>query len=175
MARVPPAKHWVVSGRPPVYNLRPKRKSEQKVGDEIIDILLVEDNEGDVLLTREALQDAKVKHRLNVVNDGMAAMDFLFHRGPYTQAPRPDLILLDLNLPRMSGREVVAEMKADSSLRSTPLVVLTSSPGENHVLKDYDPRRCLYVVKPSGYEALVEAIGQIHQFWVAATSQPSAS
>jgi chemotaxis family two-component system response regulator Rcp1 len=145
---------------------------EPDVTDTMIEILLVEDNPGDVVLTKEALKQAEVKHRLNVVQDGVDAVDFLFRRGQYAEAPRPDLILLDLNLPRKNGRDVIAEIKAESSLRTTPLVVLTSSHHEEDALDGYNPARCLYMVKPPTFNAFTDAIRQIEQFWRAATSGP---
>jgi two-component system, chemotaxis family, response regulator Rcp1 len=134
------------------------------VNDAAIEILLVEDNPGDVLLTKEALGEAQVKHRLSVVQDGAEAMDFLLQRSGFAQAPRPDLILLDLNLPRKNGRDVITEIKAESSLCGTPLVVLTSSPHDQAVLDGYDPTRCLYMVKPGGFDEFVDTIRQIERF-----------
>jgi CheY-like chemotaxis protein len=142
---------------------------DRDVTETVIEILLVEDNPGDVVLTKEALKQVGVKHRLNVVHDGADAVDFLFRRGPHAQAPRPDLILLDLNLPRKNGRDVIDEIKAESSLRTMPLVVLTSSRHEQDVLDGCDPARCLYMVKPPTFDAFAETIRQIEQFWRAAT------
>jgi chemotaxis family two-component system response regulator Rcp1 len=135
------------------------------MNDEAIEILLVEDNPGDVLLTKEALGEAQVRHRLNVVQDGADAIDFLLRRGRFAGAPRPDLVLLDLNLPRKNGRDVIAEIKEESSLCSTPLVVLTSSPHDQAVLDGYDSRLCLYVVKPAKFDDFVEEIRRIEDFW----------
>ena len=141
--------------------------------DTAIEILLVEDNLGDVRLTEEALAEAGIRHRLNAVHDGADAIDFLLQRGRHAHAPRPDLILLDLNLPRKGGREVIAAIKAEPSLRTTPLVVFTSSSHEQHVLDGYDPRKCLYTVKPPTFEDSVDTMQQIHQFWLETTSQDS--
>jgi two-component system, chemotaxis family, response regulator Rcp1 len=136
------------------------------VNDRVIDILLVEDNLGDVLLTQEALAQANVSHTLTVVNDGMDALDFLFRRGRFLQAARPDLVLLDLNLPRKSGREVIGEIEADSGLKDMPLIILTSSRQEQDVLDGYDSKRCLYLVKPSTFSAFVGMIKQMERFWL---------
>ncbi|MDD4890515.1 MAG: response regulator, partial [Phycisphaerae bacterium] len=113
-----------------------------------INILMVEDNEGDVFLTKEAFREAKVHNNLTVVNDGVEAIDFLRRRGKYADATRPDLILLDLNLPRMDGREVLAEIKPDPELGSIPVVVLTSSAAEQDIVKAYGLHANCYVVKP---------------------------
>lgn len=132
-----------------------------------IEILLVEDNAGDVLLAREALDEARVSCRLNVVSDGVEAIDFLLRRGNHQDAPPADLVLLDLNLPRKNGRDVINEMLAHPSLHLTPLVVLTSSRHDQDVLDGYDPVRSMYIVKPSHFEALVGVMKQVEQFWLA--------
>jgi chemotaxis family two-component system response regulator Rcp1 len=146
-------------------------RGEREMSDAVIEILLVEDNLGDVLLTREALGEAQVRHRISVVHDGVEATDFLFRRGRHAQAPRPDLILLDLNLPCKNGREVIAEIEAEPSLHATPLVVLTTSPHDQEVLDGYDPAKCVYMVKPSSFDELVETARQIEQFWKTVTSR----
>jgi len=135
-----------------------------------IEILLVEDNLGDVLLTREALEQAAVHHHLSVVHDGVEAMDFLRRTGRHTCAPRVNLILLDLNLPRMGGRDVVAEIRCDADLSKIPLVVVTSSQQDQDVLNGMDPQRCLYVVKPPVFPELVEIMRRIEAFWLSTST-----
>ncbi len=132
----------------------------------MIKILWVEDNVGDILLIKEAFNEAGVTHRLNVVNDGVEATDFLFHQGRFAKAIRPDLIILDLNLPKKSGREVIAEIKADSELSRIPLVVLTSSSHDQDVLEGLDPKRAIYLVKPLSFAAIVDMAKQIQSFWL---------
>src|SRR5215468_10049461 len=117
----------------------------QPTATEPVEVLLVEDNPGDVLLTREALRDGKVHTRLNVVTDGEQALAYLRRQPPFENAPRPDLILLDLNLPRKNGQEVLAEIKGDEFFRRIPVVVLTSSQAEQDILKSYDLRANCYV------------------------------
>ena len=110
-----------------------------------IEILLVEDNPGDVRLTQEALREGKVRNNLNVAKDGMEGLDFLRRLGPFAHAPRPDLILLDLNLPKMDGREVLAEIKEDADLRTIPVVVVTSSEAEEDIVRSYDLHANCYI------------------------------
>ena len=141
------------------------------MGKSIINILWVEDNIGDILLIKEAFNEAGVVHRLNVVNDGEEAMDYLFHRKPYTKAVRPDLIILDLNLPKKSGREVIAEIKTDPVLSQIPLVVLTSSSHDQDVLAGLNPQRSIYLVKPLTFAAIVDMARQIQSFWLSLTDQ----
>ena len=133
---------------------------------EVIDVLLVEDDPGDVLLIREAFEDNKVHNRLHVVSDGVEAIDFLRKEGENGQAPTPDLILLDLNLPRMDGREVLAEIKADEDLRQIPVVVLTTSKAEEDVLRSYKLHANAYVTKPVDFERFIEVVRQIDDFFV---------
>ena len=142
--------------------------------DEIraIDVLLVEDDPGDVLMTQEAFEHHKVANRLMVVNDGVAAMQFLRREGEYADAPRPDLILLDLNLPRMDGREVLAELKEDAALRSIPVVVLTTSEAEDDVLRSYSLHANAYVTKPVDFERFIEVVRQIDEFFVSVVRLP---
>ena len=135
-----------------------------------IKILWVEDNIGDILIIKEAFKEAGVSYQLNVVNDGVEAMDYLFRRGRYARAHRPDLIILDLNLPKKNGREVIKEIKADSSLADMPLVVLTTSSHEQDVLEGYDPKRCLYLIKPINFLAIVNSARQIQNFWLSIIS-----
>jgi len=131
-----------------------------------IDILLVEDNPGDVRLTREALRDGKLLNRLSTVTDGQQAIAFLRKQGSYAQAIRPDLILLDLNLPRKDGREVLAEIKADPDLRIIPVIVLTSSQAEQDILKSYNMHANCYVTKPVDLVKFVDAVKAVEDFWV---------
>ncbi len=136
-------------------------------------ILMVEDNEGDVLLTTEALKEAKVVTDLHVVRDGVEAVEFLYRKGPYSAAPRPDLILLDLNLPRRDGRQVLAEIKQDPNLRHIPVVVLTSSSAEQDIVKAYDLHANCYIVKPVDLSNLIEVVKSIENFWLTVVKLPS--
>ena len=135
-------------------------------------ILMVEDNEGDVLLTRLALKDSKILVELDVVEDGVEAIDYLRHRGKYAGAPRPDLILLDLNLPRMDGREVLEEVKSDPDLRRIPVVILTGSAAEEDLIRAYDLHANCYVVKPVGAEEFGAIVKAIPTFWLSVVSLP---
>ena len=138
-----------------------------------VDILLVEDSPADVLITREAFAEFRVLNTLHVVEDGVEAIAFLKQAGKYASAPRPDLILLDLNLPRKNGREVLAEIKADPRSKSIPVVVLTTSYSEQDVLQAYDQHANCYIVKPVGFENFVEAMKSIRQFWFSVVTLPS--
>ncbi|MHB1048165.1 MAG: response regulator [Thermoanaerobaculia bacterium] len=138
-----------------------------------IEILLVEDNPADVRLTREALKDAKVLNNLSVVMDGEEAMAFLRRQGRHAEAPRPDLILLDLNLPRKDGREVLAEVKEDESLRSIPVVILTTSKSEADILRSYDLHANCYISKPVGLEEFLRVVESIEDFWLSVVRLPS--
>jgi len=138
-----------------------------------IEILLVEDSPADILLTREAFEESRIINSLHVVEDGVQAMDFLYKRGAHALAPRPDLILLDLNLPRKNGREVLAEIKADSDLRKIPIVVLTTSSSDEDILRAYDLNANCYVVKPVGFENFMEAMQSIRHFWFSVVTLPS--
>ncbi len=137
-----------------------------------IDILLVEDNPGDAELTREALAGSKLLSRLHVVRDGVEALSFLRQEGDYAQAPRPDLVLLDLNLPRKDGRAVLKEIKADPSLRLIPVVVLTSSQAEQDVARAYELNANCYVTKPVGLEQFLTIVQSIEQFWLTVVKLP---
>lgn len=128
-------------------------------------ILLVEDNPGDVELTKENLESSKILHDLYVVADGIEAMAFLRKEGEYKDAPRPDLVLLDLHLPRKGGHEVLAEMKADPTLRRIPVVVLTSSDAEEDVIKSYDLQASAYVTKPVDLAGFAKIVRGIEDFW----------
>ena len=139
----------------------------------IIDVLLVEDDPGDVLMTREAFEEHKLRNTLHVVPDGVEAVSFLRRDGAYADAPRPGLVLLDLNLPRKDGREVLAEIKTDESLRSIPVVVLTTSEAEEDVLRSYDLHANAYVTKPVDFEGFIEAIKQIDHFFVSVVQLPA--
>jgi two-component system response regulator len=139
-----------------------------------IEVLLVEDDPGDVLLTVEAFEHNKVNNTLSVVNDGEQAMAFLRREGEYADAPRPDLILLDLNLPRKDGREVLGEIKADDDLRSIPVVVLTTSEADEDILRSYHLHANAYVTKPVDFESFIEAIKQIDHFFVSVVQLPGA-
>ena len=137
-----------------------------------IEILLVEDSPADVLLTREAFEQNKIVNTLHVAEDGIQAMDFLYRRGAYASAPRPDLILLDLNLPRKNGREVLAEIKADPDLRSIPIVVLTTSNADEDILRAYNLNANCYVVKPVGFDNFMQAMQSIRHFWFSVVTLP---
>jgi CheY-like chemotaxis protein len=132
-----------------------------------IGVLLVEDDPGDVVLIQEAFEHNKVRNRLHVVGDGVEAMDFLRSR-----AERPDMILLDLNLPRMDGREVLAEVKADPELRSIPVVVLTTSKAEEDILRSYDLHANAYVTKPVDFNRFIDVVRQIDDFFVTVVRLP---
>ena len=131
-----------------------------------VEILLIEDNPGDVRLTMEALKEAKVINNLTVLKDGMEALAFLRREGPYAKAPRPHLILLDLNLPKKDGREVLAEVKADEALKRIPVVVLTTSEDEQDVLKSYNLHANCYVTKPVDLERFIKVVRSIEDFWL---------
>ena len=131
-----------------------------------IEILLVEDNPGDIRLTKEAMRDGKVGNRLHVVMDGVDAMAFLRKEGAFASAPTPDLVLLDLNLPRKSGREVLAEIKNDDLLKHIPVVILTSSQAEQDVLSSYRLRANAFVTKPVNLEQFLKVVQSIEHFWV---------
>ncbi len=137
-----------------------------------IELLLVEDSEPDVRLTKEALHEAKVKNRLWVVEDGVEAIQFLQRQGPYADAPRPDLILLDLNLPRKDGRAVLREVKADDSLRRIPVVILTTSKSEEDVLRAYDLHANCYITKPVDFNRFMEVVKSIEDFWLTVVRLP---
>ena len=140
---------------------------------EVIDVLLVEDDPGDVLLIREAFEDNKVHNRLHVVPDGVEALSFLRQEGDHAEAPRPDLVLLDLNLPRKDGREVLAEVKADESLQHIPVVVLTTSKAEEDVLRSYKLHANAYVTKPVDFDRFIDVVRQIDEFFVTVVKLPS--
>ncbi|MEU4233333.1 response regulator [Nonomuraea sp. NPDC026600] len=138
-----------------------------------IEVLLVEDDQGDVLLTKEAFDFNKVRNRLHVVNDGEQAMAFLRQENGYHDAPRPDLVLLDLNLPRMGGLEVLSEVKADADLRTIPVVILTTSEAEEDILHSYRLHANAYVSKPVDFEQFIRVVRQIDDFFVTVVKLPS--
>jgi len=130
-----------------------------------IEILLVEDNPGDVRLTIEALRDSKVKNTLNVAVDGVEAMEYLRKEGKFKDATRPDIILLDLNMPRKDGREVLADLKADDSLKQIPVVVLTTSEAEQDIIKSYELHANCYITKPVDLSRFIDIVKTIEDFW----------
>ena len=137
-----------------------------------IEILLVEDNPGDARLTQEAMRAAKMTNVLHVVEDGVQAMEFLRHRSRFKDAPRPDLILLDLNLPKKDGRAVLAEVKTDPDLRRIPVVVLTTSRSEEDVMQAYDMHANAYVTKPVNLEKFMRIVALIDEFWLKVVTLP---
>ncbi len=144
----------------------------EREGCRPIVILMVEDNPGDVRLTVEALKEGKVRNILHTVEDGEEAMKFLRRQETYAKAPRPDLILLDLNLPKMNGREVLAEIKADPSLRRIPVVILTVSKAEQDIVKTYDLHANCYINKPVDLEQFLTVVQSIENFWLTVVKLP---
>ncbi len=140
-----------------------------------IDILVVEDNPGDVRLTRELLKEARVRNVMHVVSDGVEAMAFFRREGQYAGAPRPDLVLLDLSLPKKDGRAVLAEVKGDPDLRRIPVVVLTTSRAEQDILGAYDLHANAYVAKPVDLEQFALVVGSIEDFWLGVVTLPPGS
>ena len=140
---------------------------------ELLQILLVEDDPGDVELTRESLNDSKLLRSMHVVEDGVEAMAFLKREGKYSDAPRPDLILLDLNLPRKDGRAVLAEVKSDDSLKMIPIVILTTSTAEEDILKTYKLGANCYITKPVGLAQFTSVVKAIEQFWFTVVRLPT--
>jgi CheY-like chemotaxis protein len=138
-----------------------------------IEILLIEDNPGDARLTTEALKEAKVRNKLNHLVDGVEGLAFLRHQGKYADAQRPDLILLDLNLPRKDGREVLAEIKADEQLKRIPVVVLTTSQAEEDILRAYNLNANCYVTKPVDLDQFLKVVGTIKDFWLTIVKLPA--
>lgn len=137
-----------------------------------IEILLIEDNPGDVRLTKEALRDSKVINNLSVVSDGVQALEFLHREGRYADAVRPDVILLDLNLPRKDGREVLEEIKANPDLKRIPVVVITSSSSEEDVLRSYNLHANCYISKPVDLEQFIAVVRSIEDFWMGIVKLP---
>ncbi|WP_291099399.1 MULTISPECIES: response regulator [unclassified Flavobacterium] len=138
-----------------------------------VEILLIEDNPGDARLTQEALNDGKVKNNLHIVYDGIEATDFLFKRNKYKDAPRPDLIILDLNLPKKNGHEVLAEIKAYETLKSIPVVILTTSKAEEDILKSYKSHANCFLTKPIDLIEFFEMIKSIEGFWLTLVKLPT--
>ncbi len=140
---------------------------------ELVEILLVEDNPGDVRLTQEALREGKVHNNLHVARDGVEALAFLRRQGPFANAVRPDLILLDLNLPKKDGREVLAEIKNDPALASIPVVILTTSAAEQDILRAYHLHANCYITKPVDLEQFIEVVKAIEGFWFTIVRLPT--
>jgi CheY-like chemotaxis protein len=138
-----------------------------------IEVLLVEDNPGDVRLTREALKEGRMWSNLHVVEDGEVALAFVRQQGAYTNAPRPDLILLDLNLPKINGREVLSNIKADENLKRIPVVILTTSQSEEDILKAYNLNANCYITKPVDFDQFLKVVRAIEEFWLTIVKLPS--
>jgi CheY-like chemotaxis protein len=141
-------------------------------GNSPIEVLLVEDDPGDVLMTKEAFEEHKLRNRLNVVSDGAAALSYLHREGEYADVSTPDLILLDLNLPRRDGREVLEEIKKDEQLCRIPVVVLTTSQAEEDVLRSYQLHANAYVTKPVDFDRFISVVRQIDEFFVSVVKLP---
>lgn len=148
------------------------KQSRPRTG-RVIEILLVEDNPGDVRLTREALREGKVLNNLNVATDGQEAIEFLRREGEFKDVPRPDLILLDLNLPKKDGREILAEIKADESLKRIPIVVLTTSQAEKDIIQSYNLGVNCYITKPVDLDQFIYVVKSIEEFWLTVVTLPS--
>lgn len=138
-----------------------------------VDILLVEDSPGDVRLTLEALSDAKISNCIDVASDGVEALEFLRKEGEHADAKRPDLILLDLNMPRMDGRELLSIIKSDDELRTIPVVVLTTSQSESDILKSYDLQANCYITKTVDLDQFLIVVNSIQEFWLSIVKLPS--
>ena len=138
-----------------------------------IEILLVEDNNGDILLIQEALEEGKLNSNLSVTKNGMDGLDFLHRRGIYKNAPTPDLILLDMNLPKKNGKEVLADIKSDEELKVIPVVILTSSQAEQDILASYRLNANCYITKPVDFEKFIDVINSIENFWFSVVKLPS--
>jgi len=143
-----------------------------RTGAETIEVLLVEDSPGDVRLTREAFKDAKVYLNLHVASDGAEAMAFLNREGEHANSPRPDLILLDLNLPKKDGREVLQEIKESPTLKSIPVVILTTSASDADILRSYRLHANCYITKPVGLDGFLEVVKSIDTFWLSVVKLP---
>ncbi len=139
-----------------------------------VEILLVEDNPGDVHLTLEAFKEAKVRNNISVADDGMKAMAFLRHEDEFKNAPMPDLILLDLNLPRKDGREVLAEIRQDPKLKRIPVVIMTTSQAEEDIVKAYDLHVNCYITKPMDLDQFMKVARSIEDFWLTVVKLPGA-
>jgi len=139
---------------------------------EPVEILLAEDNPGDVKLTRKALEKGQLANNLHVANDGVETMQFLRGEGAYAETPRPDLVLLDLNMPRKDGREVLAEIKESDDLRRIPVIVLTSSEAEEDVIKSYEHHANAYLTKPVDFDGFIDVVGTLEKFWLQVVKLP---
>ena len=137
-----------------------------------VEILLIEDNPGDVRLTIEAMKEGKILNHINVVNDGLEALEFLHRQGKYSDVPRPDLILLDLNLPKKDGREVLAEIKEDPCLKRIPVVILTTSQAEQDIIKTYELHANCYITKPVDLDQFLSVARLIEDFWLTVVRLP---
>lgn len=142
-------------------------------GAKQIEILLVEDNEGDARLAKEALKESKIKNEIHVVADGVEAMAFLRKEGAYAGSPRPDLVLLDLNLPKKDGRQVLAEIKSDEHLKRIPVVILTTSKDEEDVLRTYNLHANCYITKPIDLDQFVKVVRSVEDFWFTIVRLPN--
>jgi CheY-like chemotaxis protein len=146
---------------------------KRKINGRAVEILLVEDNPGDARLAQEALKDSKLNNNLHITCDGVEALDFLFKRNGFPTAVRPDLILLDLNLPKKDGRQVLAEIKQDEQLRRIPVVILTTSKAEEDILKTYDLHANCYITKPIDLEQFIKVVKSIENFWLSIVKLPN--
>ncbi len=149
-----------------------KRSIDKKIETRPVDILLVEDNPGDVRLTKEALKDAKVLNEIYVARDGVEAMQFMHREGSFANVPVPDLVLLDLNLPRKDGREVLAEIKKDPKLKHIPVVVLTTSKADEDIIKTYNLHANAYITKPVDLNRFVDIMHALEEFWFTIVKLP---
>jgi len=141
--------------------------------EKTLQVLLVEDNLADVRLTQEAFNEGKLRKNISVVNDGAEALAFLHREGPYSASPRPDLILLDLNLPKLDGREVLSKIKSDPELQAIPVVILTTSKADSDILKSYELHANCYITKPVDLESFMLIVSSIEQFWLNVVKLPS--
>jgi CheY-like chemotaxis protein len=151
---------------------RPMSTTPTTLARRDVHVLLVEDDPGDVMLVRESFEHHKIVNPLDVVSDGVEALAFLRREEPFTQAPRPALIMLDLNLPRMDGREVLTEIKSDPALRSIPVVVLTTSVADEDIVRSYDTHANAYVTKPVDFDSFMRVVQQIDEFFVSVVQRP---
>jgi chemotaxis family two-component system response regulator Rcp1 len=146
---------------------------KQQDNSKVVDILLVEDNEGDARLAIEAMRDSKIRNTLHHVSDGEEAMAFLRKEGKYAKAPRPDLVLLDLNLPKKDGRQVLAEIKNDDALKRIPVVILTVSSAEEDILKSYNLHANCYITKPIDLSQFMKVVRSVEDFWLTIVKLPN--
>jgi chemotaxis family two-component system response regulator Rcp1 len=146
---------------------------KQQDDSKLVDILLVEDNEGDARLAMEAMRDSKIRNKLHHVSDGEEAMAFLRKEGKYAKAPRPDLVLLDLNLPKKDGRQVLAEIKIDDSLKRIPVVILTVSSAEEDILKSYNLHANCFITKPIDLSQFMKVVRSVEDFWLTIVKLPN--